>query len=195
MHWYYAHDGQQDGPHSEEALQNLVKSGQINASTLVWREGMPNWLPVSEAAPHLLVGFPGAVPLPLAAGVRCVECGGVFPASETVSVGGANVCARCKPLHLQKMQEGVATMGPRENLERLVRIAKGQRGVNMAILLTFAGYACLMMRGVVAPARRPGAGASTVAVFALVGGVTVLVAVVLQALYVYRSRGRWTILL
>src|SRR5205807_4795373 len=128
MNWYYSRDGQQDGPHSDEALQLLLNSGQINASTLVWREGMVNWAPISQAAPHLLSSMPVAAPPPLGAGVKCVECGGVFPASAMISIGGSSVCARCKPLRLQKLQEGVASGGSHQDLQRLLKIAKGQRG-------------------------------------------------------------------
>lgn len=45
MNWYYAHEGQQTGPVSHEEFVNLVNTGVIRADTLVWREGMSNWLP------------------------------------------------------------------------------------------------------------------------------------------------------
>ena len=64
MNWYYAHDGQQQGPVSEEQLATLVRTGVIGASNLVWRDGLPDWGPLGTHAPHLLpaVTAPPVVP-------------------------------------------------------------------------------------------------------------------------------------
>lgn len=43
MDWYYAHNGEQKGPVSEEVLRGLVTSGQITSDDLVWKEGMADW--------------------------------------------------------------------------------------------------------------------------------------------------------
>jgi hypothetical protein len=189
MNWYYLRDGQQDGPHSDEALQGFLKSGAIDSATLIWREGVQNWEPISQAAPQLLATEPIA-PRPATATigaitVKCVECGGSFSASEMVSIGGASVCARCKPVRLQKLQEGVAAGDQATDLTRLLKIAQAQRGVNIAILLTFASYAMLMLGGAMAPAGRVGATA-VVTSLPLVGLLGVLAALVLQVIYVYR---------
>ncbi len=184
MNWYYVYEGQQNGPHSDEALQQLVGSGFVNATTLVWREGMTNWQPLAETAPEFLSSGPGVATL---AGVACAECGGIFPPSELVSIGGASVCGACKVVRLQKLREGVRIAHRAGDLDRLLKIAKGQRGVNLAILLTFASYAVLMFGGFVAAAAgtapRP---APSVGVLPFIGLVGILAAVVLQVLYVYR---------
>jgi hypothetical protein len=190
MNWFYNRDGQQDGPHSEEALRGLVNSGQVNAATLVWQEGMANWQPLSQAAPQIVSWVPPPPPSSIGAVVQCAECGGVFPASELISLGGLSVCARCKPLRLQRMQEGVAPGGAREDLVRLLKIAKAQRGVNLAILLTFAGYGLLILGPFAARAGQGGAGAaSALAMLSLVGLLVILTAVVFQVIHVYRLAG------
>ena len=51
MNWYYVKAGQQTGPVDEAQLDALRSSGQIEAETLVWREGMANWQPYREARP------------------------------------------------------------------------------------------------------------------------------------------------
>lgn len=54
MDWYYASNGQQNGPVSQEQLIQLHQSGQIKSSDLVWNEGMTDWAPfqnVPELAP------------------------------------------------------------------------------------------------------------------------------------------------
>lgn len=43
-----------------------------------------------------------------AAAKYCQQCGRAFDPSQIIAVGGANVCAECKPAFLRKIQEGVA---------------------------------------------------------------------------------------
>ena len=106
MNWYYVEQGKQIGPVSDEQLPTLVQSGTITADTLVWREGMADWLPysrVQELAPT--AGVTGAEAKPQAV---CAECGKAFPEDETIKYGDVRVCANCKPIFLQKLQEGAA---------------------------------------------------------------------------------------
>jgi hypothetical protein len=78
--WYYAGpDRQQHGPVTADALRELVGTGQLDASTLVWREGMPQWRPLAEVSadlglvpdrlpePDPAPGMPGAGANPYAA--------------------------------------------------------------------------------------------------------------------------------
>lgn len=62
MNWYYAHDGQQQGPVSEAELARLASTGVIGASNLVWRDGLPDWGPLATHAPHLLTARGSAPP-------------------------------------------------------------------------------------------------------------------------------------
>lgn len=57
-----------------------------------------------------LLASPATVTAPAAALVpltRCVECSGVFPVEDTVGLQEGPVCARCKPIALQRLREGV----------------------------------------------------------------------------------------
>tara|TARA_R110002096_G_scaffold82164_2_gene191130 strand:+ start:859 stop:1380 length:522 start_codon:yes stop_codon:yes gene_type:complete len=47
MDWYYASNGQQQGPVSQDQLKELAKGGQVQGSDLVWNEGMTDWVPLS----------------------------------------------------------------------------------------------------------------------------------------------------
>lgn len=108
MNWYYVDQGQQAGPASDEQLDGLVQSGKIQPDTLVWHEGMAAWSPYREArGGAALAGgtVPAAEPKPEAV---CAECGRIFPIDETIRYGEARVCAGCKPVFLQKLQEGAA---------------------------------------------------------------------------------------
>jgi hypothetical protein len=103
MNWFYAINDQQPGPVSDEQLDQLFASGQINGDTLVWREGMANWQPLSTVRAVAAAPTTGAVT------ATCAECGQVFSVSNLIQLGGVSICARCKPIYLQKMSEGVAT--------------------------------------------------------------------------------------
>jgi len=108
MNWYYVDQGKQTGPISDEQLDEMLRSGSIRPETLVWREGMADWATYSEAkggAAPTGATVAGAEMKPEAV---CAECGKIFPVDETIRYGDARVCATCKPVFLQKMQEGVA---------------------------------------------------------------------------------------
>ena len=126
MNWYYADNGQQAGPVDETQFQALIQSGRITPETLVWREGMANWLPLREVnPPGALASSPltEAAPLdpnqPAAAAtapvpvgqVTCVECRSIFPKEQCIQYGTTWVCATCKPIFVQRLQEGASRMG------------------------------------------------------------------------------------
>lgn len=48
MEWYYAKHGKQEGPVDLATLQNMVQSGQVAPTDLVWREGMAEWTPAQK---------------------------------------------------------------------------------------------------------------------------------------------------
>jgi type IV pilus assembly protein PilA len=72
LDWFYsdAHN-QQQGPLSGAALASAFRSGTVNAATLVWRDGLPGWAPLSQVAHELgliVVGAPSAAPAGSGAG-------------------------------------------------------------------------------------------------------------------------------
>jgi hypothetical protein len=52
--WFYASNGQQQGPYPEAQLRDLITRGMVGADTLVWTEGMSGWQRAGE--------IPGLVP-------------------------------------------------------------------------------------------------------------------------------------
>jgi hypothetical protein len=42
--WFYVENGQQAGPVSEIAARAMIRNGSISPKTLVWRDGMKNWV-------------------------------------------------------------------------------------------------------------------------------------------------------
>ena len=64
-HWYYATaDGQQLGPLPAAELAALARRGAIGPQTLVWREGLAQWCPLSAVAVELGLAAPPPPPLP-----------------------------------------------------------------------------------------------------------------------------------
>src|SRR5579859_65730 len=125
MAWYYVSSNQRRGPVEQAEFDGLVHQGMITASTLVWREGMANWqaycevrgpaATVASAAPAMAaaaVATPGMATAAVASagvnvgGVVCSQCGRSFSLDQVVKIGNQYVCAACKPLAVQKLQEG-----------------------------------------------------------------------------------------
>lgn len=48
--WFHAEGNRQLGPVSREEIQALHAAGRINLQTLVWRDGMAHWQPLSSVA-------------------------------------------------------------------------------------------------------------------------------------------------
>jgi|GEM_PF-800836 len=48
MDWYYAQEGRAVGPVQEEELRKLIREGRIGTQTLVWHDGMSNWMPMGQ---------------------------------------------------------------------------------------------------------------------------------------------------
>jgi len=114
MNWHYLEGSEQRGPVTDADLEALVRGGKIGPDTLVWREGMAEWLPYGQvksapsAAPLRMAGPATAPP----GQVLCAECGRAFPPEEVIRHGNLFICAACKPVFLQKLKEGVAVQAP-----------------------------------------------------------------------------------
>src|ERR1051325_315745 len=60
--WFYAANGQQQGPLSEAQLRDFIASGTVRPDTLVWTEGMAGWQKAAEVPGLMAAGGPPAVP-------------------------------------------------------------------------------------------------------------------------------------
>ncbi len=119
MNWYYVDAGQQAGPVDDAQLEELARSGKLQPDTLVWREGMDNWLPYSEAispVPQSAASSPtptqsSAAPGETTREAVCAECGKIFNMDDMIRHSGSYVCANCKPVFMQKLKEGAKLSG------------------------------------------------------------------------------------
>jgi uncharacterized RDD family membrane protein YckC len=108
MEWYYATGHQQHGPVSDEELAQLVAAGTVKTDTLVWHAGMEDWVP--HGSLQQVAAAPGTADDAPRTGV-CTECGKLFPKQDLLAYHDAAVCAACKPVFFQRLQEGAATPG------------------------------------------------------------------------------------
>src|SRR5216684_2597062 len=79
--WFYASQGQQQGPYPEIQLRDLMVRGIITADTLVWSEGMAGWQKAGEI-PGLMSGPARPPAMPQA---------GAPPMTGTGGYGGGGV--------------------------------------------------------------------------------------------------------
>lgn len=61
--WYYARNGQQYGPISEQELRQRITAGEVYANDLVWRDGMGDWV-LAAVCPDLAGAFPPGTAVP-----------------------------------------------------------------------------------------------------------------------------------
>jgi hypothetical protein len=65
--WFFAANGQQQGPFGEAQFRDLVARGTVTRDTLVWSEGMAGWQKAGEI-PGLTSGPPGPPAMPRSGG-------------------------------------------------------------------------------------------------------------------------------
>jgi uncharacterized RDD family membrane protein YckC len=46
--WYVGRNGEQSGPFSPQQLKQMANAGQLSPADLLWKDGMPNWVPCSS---------------------------------------------------------------------------------------------------------------------------------------------------
>ncbi|MFU8893310.1 MAG: GYF domain-containing protein [Luteolibacter sp.] len=63
--WFIHSNGEQTGPYTGEQLVQYAQQGSITAETMVWAEGMPEWLPATQIE-GLLPPAPAPAPAPAA---------------------------------------------------------------------------------------------------------------------------------
>lgn len=110
--WYWMKDGQKNGPVDTAHLKQLARTGQIQPTDTIWREGLPNWVLASQAnglefgASRSARGSTSVATAPArpssqqpvsSRGIikyRCVHCGGGLD-SEGRFAGKQDTCPMC----------------------------------------------------------------------------------------------------
>jgi uncharacterized RDD family membrane protein YckC len=107
MNWYYANNGQRQGPIAQVEFERLVSSSVITDQTLVWKEGMPSWKPYAEVK----VSLPPVLPAGAEVGedsAVCAVSGKVFPKREMIQYEGRWVSAQHRDEFFQRIRQGIA---------------------------------------------------------------------------------------
>ncbi len=105
MAWYYVDGQERVGPVAEADFEGLVAAGQVTATTLVWREGMADWVTYRQAlAAQSTAGGLGQAAAPAVA--FCSQCGQRHNLDNLITYEGVQVCAACKPAFFQRIHEG-----------------------------------------------------------------------------------------
>jgi GYF domain 2 len=83
--WFFASQGQQQGPYPEAQLHDLIAKGIVTTATLVWSEGMADWQKAGDI-PGLFSGDSG--PPPVSRAQRSLaDTGGASGGSLSIDLG------------------------------------------------------------------------------------------------------------
>ncbi len=67
LQYFVAANGQQTGPFNAEHLKEMAVKGELKKESLVWKTGMPAWLPAAQVTELSAVFASAPPPLPGAA--------------------------------------------------------------------------------------------------------------------------------
>lgn len=81
MELYIQRDGQQFGPYSEQDAQQYLRDGTLLTNDLAWRDGLADWIPLSEL---LALSFPRSTPPPPAPAAKRLDTAKLFAIAGAV---------------------------------------------------------------------------------------------------------------
>ncbi len=102
MQWFYAINGQRQGPVSQAELTKLVAAGTLKAEALVWHEGLTEWRPYSQVAP----AADGTIPTTDPDTEVCSVSGKRYPKREMIQYEGRWISAEHRDAFFQRLREG-----------------------------------------------------------------------------------------
>ena len=100
--WFYAANGQQQGPFPEAQLRDLITRGTVRADTLVWSEGMSGWQRAGEI-PGLMPAGGAPPPVPQPGGPPPMSAAAVMRAEAVTAA------ARCRSISASWSLSGAAS--------------------------------------------------------------------------------------
>lgn len=144
--WFYAKEGQREGPFFSKQFLNLFNTGVINESTSVWKEGMADWEPLSGHIERLRGEAESEVT------VSCPTCGKMSSEAEVIQIGSTQLCVHCKDQYAQRIKEGVpGSFNPNQEEYEAIRHEhlKHEASLKSVSLLYFLGGAFMILGGFV----------------------------------------------
>jgi hypothetical protein len=186
MNWYYDQGGQRQGPVDDSQLDLLIAQGTVRAETLVWREGMADWAPLSQARPssEAATGVPEGW-------IRCTATGRYFPPSQIVYIDGKPYSAEAKAGVVQ----GVLQSGQLPDTPDELRVGppweqRAQLGLIKAAWETVK-LVLIDPNGAFSAMKRTGGLGTPLAFYMIVGGIGFFASVVYQ---VFMQAGTMTLM-
>ena len=82
--WFFAKNGQQNGPVSHEELRQLAQSGKLDAKDLVWNSSMKDWVPAGQV--DSLFAGPAAAPADPANPYAPPQSSPTHPSSDRITL-------------------------------------------------------------------------------------------------------------
>ena len=184
--WHMLHDGQQYGPYTGEQLVEFVKEGRIARESLLWAEGMAEWVR-ADAVEGLFPAVPAPAPVPVAAAAppwsphRPAQLGGALGAAAGMRPGMA-----ASPYAAPGML-GLVKAAPGEDYPA-VEVKSTMYGLMVAMM--GGGMALVLLAFFMMPqvAKQQGNGGAILLLIMLVAGnIGILVASILNLITLYRA--------
>ena len=150
--WFYAHDGEQKGPVSQEELARLAASGHFApAKDLVWREGMSDWKKVAEV-PELNLN-PPSTPAQPAQPTQATAVPGAAATNDPYQTPAASsyIAEATGEDDLPEIEPGTSPIGISECISRAFELTKRHFGILLAVWAIYFGisFAVGMVLGLV----------------------------------------------
>lgn len=159
--WYYAKNGSQLGPISQEELLQKFRGGELEASDLVWKQGMSDWTPVGRISELANPSVLAAPDLPSSGGSwsQNPTGGAMMPAPKInnylwQSIVVTMLC--CMPfgvvaiVHSAKV-DGLVARGAYDEAQAAAKTARLWVFLSIGgFVLFFAAYLMLAITGVIA---------------------------------------------
>jgi hypothetical protein len=101
--WYYHHLGVNHGPVDLAHLQFLASGGQITADSMVWKEGLPDWLPASRV--------PGLIKAPVASVGQSFQQAPMYVTAMQPAVAASPDIPRVSGLAVASLVLGILWIG------------------------------------------------------------------------------------
>jgi hypothetical protein len=135
--WYYGEHGVQKGPVSQATLADLIQSGQLPPTTLVWREGMPNWQAVSSITEFAAAGQDTPPAIPQSAFAESPKRPSVLTIFAVLNIVFGGLGLLCTPVAMVMTYFSMATTGTTPMMQTWVATSSMISIITSVMLVAF----------------------------------------------------------
>ncbi len=148
--WFYAQNGQQYGPVTEDNLKALLRQGTVQPTDLVWTDGMGNWLEartvpaLASAAVQQVSAQPAQAPIGYYNQQATVRSGGAPPPNYLVQSILVTLCC-CLPFGIVAIVMSAQVNGKYQQGDYAGAVAKSEAAKKWC----WAGFICGLIIGII----------------------------------------------